>query len=87
MSTAYHPLWLTMLAGAGQIDVVQKTYVLQKANVVNSLVKQKGLILYLQNVRSINNKLSYLRSKIDLLTVLPGIIIFTETWLKPEMRS
>ena len=51
------------------------------------MAKQKDLTLYIQNVRSLNNKLSYLRSNIGLLSVLPDIIVFTETWLKPETDS
>lgn len=41
----------------------------------------------MQNVRSLNNKLSLLRSNIALLSKLPHILVFTETWLKSTTDS
>ena len=43
--------------------------------------------LYYQNVRSLNNKLPYLKSNTYQLIIVPGIIVFTETWLKPHTES
>ena len=51
------------------------------------MANQKDLTIYVQNVRSLNKKLSYLRSNIGLLSILPDIIVFTETWLKPDTDS
>ena len=43
--------------------------------------------MYVQNVRSINNKISYIKSNLNLLSTVPQIIIFTETWLQPHIES
>ena len=43
--------------------------------------------MYYQNVRSFNNKLSYLRSSVNLLTYTPAVLMFTETWLKPTTND
>ena len=43
--------------------------------------------MYVQNVISINNKISYIKSNLKLLSTVPQIIIFTETWLQPHIES
>lgn len=47
----------------------------------------KDIILYYRNAHSIEGKLSYLKSNLCQLSILPDIIIITETWLKPNVLS
>lgn len=47
----------------------------------------KGLILYYQNAHSVEGKLSYLKSNLYQLSLLPDIIVITETWLKTTVLS
>ena len=47
----------------------------------------RSLTLYYQNVRSLNNKLHLLRSGAHQLTLLPDIIVLTETWLSPSTSN
>ena len=49
--------------------------------------RKGGWTLYYQNVRSLNNKLSYLRSSVNQLRYTPDVLMFTETWLKPTTND
>ncbi|KAJ8685612.1 hypothetical protein QAD02_021405 [Eretmocerus hayati] len=43
--------------------------------------------IYYQNVRGIRSKLSASTTNIHLLTTPPDIIVFTETWLHPDVSD